>query len=306
MAGIIPALEAGFLARAGERWNTIRMRPGRYPVANMLDALDKLWGTADPGSAFPQRAQLEKHLRQERSALRRIASDVEEAGHIGGNGVGARKRLLVIDQFEKIFSRKGASQSEKEVFVRAIVDYYLEPHVAMYIIVTMRSSFIGDATKFVGLADLLNETMYLTPVLDEAELRAAICKPARDYYGSVDPTLVDEIALGVREGTRYEEDHLPLVQHALLWLWLKSWVRSGRPDIRPYEGRPASEPVLLTMKDFRDSGGLHGILERHSEEILSVAVKKFGRRGDIVAKIMFQRLTKCDDHGRYRRTPDGG
>ena len=40
-AGVIPALEAGFLARAGERWRTLQMRPGRQPVGELARALSR-------------------------------------------------------------------------------------------------------------------------------------------------------------------------------------------------------------------------------------------------------------------------
>src|SRR4051812_11521887 len=34
-AGVIPALEAGFLTRAGEDWRICQMRPGRQPLAEL-------------------------------------------------------------------------------------------------------------------------------------------------------------------------------------------------------------------------------------------------------------------------------
>src|SRR5688500_13557857 len=38
-AGMLSALEGGFLATAGPHWHVIEMRPGNHPLSNLADAI---------------------------------------------------------------------------------------------------------------------------------------------------------------------------------------------------------------------------------------------------------------------------
>ena len=45
-AGLIPALETGFLARAGVHWRVLEMRPGNRPMRRLAQALRRSWPAA--------------------------------------------------------------------------------------------------------------------------------------------------------------------------------------------------------------------------------------------------------------------
>ncbi len=81
---------------------------------------------------------------------------------------------------------------------------------------------MGLCASFPGLSDAINHCQYLTPVLTQAELREAIVRPAEDYGALVSDGLVAEILADMHSGTAYDADNLPLMQHALLWLWQKA------------------------------------------------------------------------------------
>ena len=219
-AGVIPALEAGFLARAGERWRTLQMRPGRQPVGELARALSLL-PPAVAGLGRDRLAQeLEALIRSGPSGLW-LAMDQLQALAGGQPASAAPERLLLlIDQFEEVFGPQIEAQADVDWFVRVLVRFFEKPHADLYVVLTMRTGYIGQCANFVGLAELLNATQYLTPVLRESGLREAIMAPAADYQGEVEPALVDALVADMGTGTDYDADNLPLLQHALLWLWL--------------------------------------------------------------------------------------
>lgn len=302
-AGVIPAMEAGFLARAGERWRTCQMRPGRRPLAELARALA---GIAAP-AASPERdaaaMELEQLLRDGPSGLWLATGRLRDGGALGGTDRGTERLLVLLDQFEELFGPQIEDKKDVDDFVRLLVRFFEKPHDDLYIVITMRTGYIGDAANFVGLAELLNATMYLTPVLDSEELREAITLPAEDYQGEVEPVLVDALLADMGTGTQYDADHLPLLQHALLWLWLQAWPRGGASEPPSFESEPLPEPVRLMLADYRAFGGFKGILERHAEDVLAAAVGREPERLGRIVEIIFRRLTERDYGGRYRRTP---
>ena len=115
-------------------------------------------------------------------------------------------------------------------FVRLLVRFAERPHPNLFIIVTLRSDYLGQCANFEGLAESINRTQFLTPVLTQDELCQAITRPAEDYNGEVEPELVDQIIRDMRTGTAYHSDNLPLMQHALLWMWAKAWRAQGATE----------------------------------------------------------------------------
>ena len=302
-AGVIPALEAGFLARAGERWRTCQMRPGRRPLAELARALAGIAAPDDDAKHDEATAELEELLRSGPSGLWLAVGRLRDSGALGGAGRGTERLLVLLDQFEEVFGPQIENKQDVDDFVRLLVRFFEKPHEDLYVVLTMRTGYIGDAANFVGLAELLNATMYLTPVLDNAELRDAVTLPATDYQGEVEPALVEALLADMGTGTQYDADHLPLLQHALLWLWLQAWPRSGAAEPPSYDGDPPPLPIRLTLADYRDNGGLKGILQRHAEDVLGAAVRGEPERLGRAAEVVFRRLTERDYGGRYRRTP---
>ena len=250
------------------------MRPGRRPLAELARALAGIAAPDDDAKHDEATAELEELLRSGPSGLWLAVGRLRDSGALGGAGRGTERLLVLLDQFEEVFGPQIENTQDVDDFVRLLVRFFEKPHEDLYIVLTMRTGYIGDAANFVGLAELLNATMYLTPVLDNAELRDAVTLPAMDYQGEVEPELVDALLADMGTGTQYDADHLPLLQHALLWLWLQAWPRSGATEPPSYDGDPPPQPVRLALADYRDNGGLKGILQRHAEDVLGTAVHR--------------------------------
>ena len=155
------------------------------------------------------------------------------------------------------------------MFVELILRAAEQREVPIFIVLTMRSDFVGDCARFRGLPERLNDNQYLTPRLTREQIAAAIREPARVCGGVVDPALVDELCNAIGDNP----DQLPLLQHLLMRVWDRAGERSKPP-------RLTSD--LVTML-----GGLYSALNHHAQLVYE------SLRDDqkAIARAMFKRLT---------------
>ena len=92
-AGLVPALEAGFLVRERDRWRIAMMKPGQEPVCNLARAL--------LGSIVPTVSEAE--LEALTDELLEEGTDVALDRMEGRLGSGDTNLLLIVDQFEELF-----------------------------------------------------------------------------------------------------------------------------------------------------------------------------------------------------------
>lgn len=80
--------------------------------------------------------------------------------------------LLLVDQFEEIFRyRREGNRDEGDAFVALLLTTAAQQDVPVYIVITMRSDFLGHCTVFEGLPEAINESQFLTPRLTRGQLR---------------------------------------------------------------------------------------------------------------------------------------
>jgi hypothetical protein len=233
-AGLLPALHRGYLVGATSRWRIAVMRPGNAPLANLAKAL------TEQGIAAPDNLG--------RSSLG-LVNAVAEAGLRPGESV-----LIVADQFEELirFDRlreRTDGGAEAALFVAMLLEAAQAYRVSVYVIITMRSDFLGDCTRFAGLAEALNRGQYLTPLLTREQRREAIEGPLGLVGGAITPRLVQRLLSDLGENL----DELPVLQHALNRTWL-AWKRAG-----------SRGPVDLPH--YQTAGGIHGALNLHADDI---------------------------------------
>ena len=68
--------------------------------------------------------------------------------------------LLVVDQFEEIFRFRrsdDATDEQAAFFVNLLLEASAQSNLPLYIIITMRSDFLGECSQFPRLADTVNE-----------------------------------------------------------------------------------------------------------------------------------------------------
>ena len=217
-AGLIPALKTGLMVSGGARWAVATMRPGDQPIRNLARALIDDGVVAGPAAAVEHTPEfLAAALRRGPLGLAEALCDAPPPGQ--------KKLLLLVDQFEEIFRfRREGDRDEADAFVELLLASAAQEDVPIYVVLTMRSDYLGDCNLFAGLPEALNDSQFLTPRLTRDQRREAIEAPALVFDGRVEPALVNRLLNDMDAGP----DQLPLMQHALMRCWTRAAARPTR------------------------------------------------------------------------------
>lgn len=218
-AGLVPALHRGALVSAGYNWNVCIVTPGDAPLTNLAKELVKQPGWSDSDNRADAVASLSASLAMSPLALTELYQ--QKAGAFVGQAL-----LLVVDQFEEIFRYRQQNINEAESFINLLLRSATED-VPIYVVMTMRSDFLGNCVSFFGLPEAINRGIYLTPRLGTDQLKSIIASPLALVGGEIDPVLVNR--LGNSLGG---EDELPIMEHALLRMWNRAQ-KARRASIGP-------------------------------------------------------------------------
>src|SRR5262245_51534796 len=218
--GLRPALHRGLLARAGTAWRMAQFRPGSDPLRALTRAL------AADGVLFqdyqPRGLSLaeivDTTLRMSKLGLIDIYAQASPGEDVN--------LLVVVDQFEELFRYRrlgGAGQPENagrageaaSAFVNLLLEARAQTTYPIYVVLTMRSDFLGDCTQFPGLAEAINAGQYLVPRMTRAERRAAIEGPIVVGGAEISPVLLTRLVNDVGDNP----DQLSILQHALNRTW---------------------------------------------------------------------------------------
>ncbi len=275
-AGLIPALKGGYLVEDSSKWFITTMKPGSSPVYNLAETLLR---QVDPDAQEEAISELVKKIKRERtSAILNLLSPLRK----GKNA----NFFLLIDQFEELFRYSMEQQdSEKKTqaidFVNLVLDLSRQKVLPFYVVLTMRSDFIGDCAQFRHLPEAMNKSQYLVPRITRQQLKKIIEGPARLYGGKFNPAMTTRLINDLEK----VKDELPLLQHALMRMWDHevNVDKSGELD----------------FEDYKQIGGIENALSFHATEALEGMSKE-----DLeITKELFQALTAIDDNGRKIRRP---
>ena len=263
-AGVIPKIEMGSLVQAGVYWRIVTMRPGNAPFRHLAEELlteqgiqaeyKKTLFEDDEPTPELMAAFLEGSLRN--------SLTLQEA--LEGLNIPERTNiLLVVDQFEEIFSfRDHSNRNEANEFV----DFLLassEAQSRVYIVLTMRSEYIGESAKFYNLAEKINSSSFLVPRLTRHQLKEAIVKPMQIYEGSIDEKFVERLL----NDANNQPDQLPLIQHLLMGMWNRARYKDFVETDENKE--PSKMGIHITDELYDQWGKLEGSLSNHIEKVYS-------------------------------------
>jgi hypothetical protein len=280
-SGLIPSLHSGSMVSAGSSWRIAMLRPGENPIAHLAAALNAAGalGTDDPELAGTNAVMLDATLRRGDLGL---VDAVRQAGVPPADNL-----LIVVDQFEELFrfrrSRQADSRDEAIAFVRLLLSAAEQTGAPIYVVLTMRSDFIGDCMEFPGLPEAVNNGQYLVPRMTRDELRSAIRGPVAVGGGTIAPRLVLRLLNEVGD----DQDQLPVLQHALMRTW-DHWARNRQPG------------AAIDMADYEAIGTMRAALSRHAEEAYEDTGSDGGRR---IAEQLFKALTDTVSDPRGVRRP---
>lgn len=270
-AGLIPALQAGYLVNDADLWDIMTMRPGQNPLYELALAI------SDPAESAEADIQEILGQIQEKGvdALTNVLKLREQQDH---------NFFLLVDQFEEIFrfSMNNATAKQKDDandFVQLLLELAGQQKVSVYVLITMRSDFIGDCIQFNGLPQVLNQSQYLVPRLTRMQIKSVIEGPVKLFGAKINPALTSRLINDVQ----IVNDELPLLQHLLMRIWdhEKNTNRNGELDLGDYEAM----------------GGIQKTLYNQAEE----AFANLSADEKLRAKKIFQALTTVDESGRKIR-----
>lgn len=290
--GMIGFLKSGYLTSAGAGWRVARMRPQDAPLSNLAAAMIKsgiveLSDSDDPHFFESQKAFLRAILARGSLGLKEVLDlhPLKEKTSL----------LLVVDQFEEIFRyrriadryRRIAKHDEADAFVELLLQSARLEDWPVYVVLTMRSDFLGECIVFPGLPEAINAGQFLTPRLTRGQLQAAIEGPARVFGGFVEDDLIARL-LNFAYAER-EKDQLPILQHALMRMW----------SVAEKEGPNSEEGVVLTLDIYKKVGRLTNAMSFHADE----AYNELADRDKDLARQMFCNLTERVSGQRDTRRP---
>ena len=268
-SGLIPSLYSGFMVKAGSTWRVATLRPGEDPIGHLSAALNRSGVLGAEGEmASTNRVLLEATLRR---STRGLVDAVRQARIPPEDNL-----LVIVDQFEELFRFRRSHQLENSrdeavAFVKLLLEATQQQQVPIYIVLTMRSDFIGDCMEYPGLPEAVNVGQYLVPRMTRDELRSAITGPIAVAGGEITPRLVLRLLNDLGD----DRDQLPVLQHALMRTW-DHW------------GRHRSQGEPIDIADYEAVGTMQQALSRHAEEAFLETGSEANRK---IAERIFKALT---------------
>ena len=281
MAGVCPAIRNGALGD-GHGWEIEHLRPGACPCESLAHALVGLQSArrleSDPVVDARRVGELRERLIAGPDTLRLVVRQLAVSQRRASSGRPGQI-LLVVDQLEELFTEAGLGSDDESPeampFVRNIIDA-CEAGGGLYVISTLRADFIPSCLDIAELAVVLERrTYFLLPPMREEQLRAAIVRPARRVGYDIDASLLEKLVLG----TASQRGRLPLLQHLLRELWLRSDSTARKLPASAYEA----------------TGGLEGAIAAAAGRTLDALRARLGHRAELVTRRIMTRLVRLGE-----------
>jgi transcriptional regulator with XRE-family HTH domain len=227
-AGLLPTLRRELLP-GGLQPLIVDIVPGTHPLEEIEAALLRV-AVNPPSSLLEQLRDGERGL--VRAVKRVLPAD------------GRTEMLLVIDQFEELFTLT-RSEQERADLLRNLFEAMRDPSSRLWVVVTLRADFYGHPLLYVPSTELVGRRTEVVGPLTPDELYRAITGPAE----RAGLRLEADLPVAIIEDVAEQPGALPLLQYALTELYER---RNGR---------------VLTLRAYRQSGGVPGALARRAEEL---------------------------------------
>lgn len=198
LGGLLPKLKVGALS-GSENWHYYS---SMVPGVNPLENLARLTQPRDVNATEWLQQQVES-LQKDPNHLTKLSNDF-----------GDRPSVLVVDQFEEVFSLC-RDDSLRQAFIDNLIGLIQSPSVRHTVILTMRTDFESQVARVPVFKDLFEQAQVRMTALDASELREAIEKPAELVGLKFEEGLVEALLQDVLG----EPAALPLLQFTLLKLW---------------------------------------------------------------------------------------
>lgn len=278
--GLLPTLYGGFLYNGRSKWRVVITRPGHSPIENLSTSIAETFNSKETSKPSHEDIYINQAILK-RSALG-IINVIKQCNVSDDENI-----LVLVDQFEELFRYLHSSENtdatnQSEHFVNLLVETVKQTELPIYVVITMRSDFIGDCSPFQNLTKLINDSHYLIPRMTRDDYRRAIIGPVAVGGGSISPQLVQLLLNEMGNNP----DELPTMQHALMRTW-EYWTNNS----------DTSQPIGID--DYEAIGRMEHALSIHANE----AFDELGFDQRKSCEILFKSITEKGADNRGIRRP---
>jgi formylglycine-generating enzyme required for sulfatase activity len=290
-AGLVAALQKGELLHDGSfppegsvAWPALILTPTSRPLENLAEQFIRKFKLSRDSRG------LANELLHDPGTLLHAVKQAIDSSQREENHHRARRLILVVDQFEELFTLLHIDNEHNSSKIHQIQQAYIdnllcavmppsqreEYNASVVVILTLRADFYDQCGKFDNLRQALESRQkYIGPMVQD-ELRQAIERPLQCFDWFIQHGLVELLLDDVGK----EPGALPLLSHALLETWKQ---RSGR---------------TLTFAGYFAIGRVQGAIAETAEKTL----RELNPEQQQTAKKVFLRLTEItEDAGATRR-----
>jgi hypothetical protein len=262
-AGMIPALRRGEPLVDGTcppsnsaRWPIHVITPSSHPLKELAASL-----TRDSESVTATATLMDDLARDSRSLDLAVSRLLKRSG--------APRLLLVVDQFEELFTLC-RDETERKAFVDNLMSA-----ASPVLVLTLRADFYAHCFQYDTLREALERCQATVGAMRAEELRRTIEEPAKRGGWELEPGLADLLLrdVGAGENRQAEPGALPLLSHALNETWKR---RRGRE---------------LTLRGYAESGGVRGAIAKTADAVLG----ELRPEEQAIARNIFLRLTELGE-----------
>ncbi len=249
-AGKSSFIAAGLAANAPTTWGILRSTPGNSAISSLAAVVAReMAGDPDAVELLPR------------------FGDADVAVELISRWAGRNSHsLLVIDQFEELFTQNTSDEQRK--FSDLLRRFVIEGDI--HVLLSMRDDFAVSCNAHESLRPIFHELTVLDPPAGP-NLRRGLVQPALQCgYRFEDDELVDKMLTEV-EG---ERGALPLLAFAAARLW----------------DRRNKENGLLTREAYDDIGGVGGALAQHAE----ATIDRIGIERIPIVRELFRNLVTAE------------
>ncbi|MGJ3246807.1 MAG: caspase family protein [Elainellaceae cyanobacterium] len=273
-AGLISELRKGQKFSGSDRWRIRLLTPTEHPLKSLAGVF------VDPDLTELERAE---QLRRAEAFLDSGGTGLAQLVRASlvtpsATGVGPRPHLLlIIDQFEEIFTlcNGPTAEQERQQFFNCLIDAIQSADRYLSVVIVLRADFFGKCSLYSNLAQQVEQNLIMVTPMTYEQIKSTIIDPAQKAKLVCEPNLIYTMLLDV-VGAPGE---LPLLQYTLSELWKH---RQTDPD---------TQVSSLTLDAYTELGGIRGTLQKRATEIFNSLLPE----EQIIAKRVFLALTQLGE-----------
>jgi formylglycine-generating enzyme required for sulfatase activity len=270
-AGLLPFLRS---TRSDKNWEIGTMVPGEAPLDNLATLLTSIMNPKleDRHSLRKKAEEMSEALISGRESLAKLIARILE------NQPGTDRVMLVIDQWEEIYTLSGSEQ-QSDLFIDELLNATASGDLS--VVLTVRSDFYTQLLENNNLFSRLQDSFVGVSAIGSLEMLQVINQPAKMVGLMVQVGLAERIL----EEVENQPGKLTLLEFVLELLWKRR------------------QNNTLTHDAYKEIGGVRGAIATHAESVFNETLINNQK----IAKRIFLRLVRPEflidsDRSSFRHT----